>query len=229
MYDPLYEYEQKHIYHTHKPSFLTLCFRGLKFLTVYLLLSGTIFSVLLGILNFGAYSTRVLDWMDPSRLAAIQDDLSSAIARTSIDAHASDVATDDKIQESREVITDKIAATDPALVYSRTYTPDRLLSNIDAQSSAKATFDVTPYENRIIIPKIGKNIPLIDVDHDAGVSYTEMHNIFMEELKNGIVRYPGTALPGQVGNSFIFGHSSNYPWIKSEYNDVFALLDNLEK
>lgn len=43
-----------------------------------------------------------------------------------------------------------------------------------------------------------------------------------------MVRYPGTARPGEVGNAFIFGHSSNYPWVKSDYNDVFALLDNLQ-
>ena len=41
------------------------------------------------------------------------------------------------------------------------------------------------------------------------------------------MRYPGTAQPGEVGNAFIFGHSSNYPWIQSEYNDVFALIDTL--
>jgi sortase A len=55
-----------------------------------------------------------------------------------------------------------------------------------------------------------------------------MHEIFMEELKKWVVRYPGTAQPWQVGNAFIFWHSSNYPWVKSEYNDIFALLDNLE-
>lgn len=43
-----------------------------------------------------------------------------------------------------------------------------------------------------------------------------------------MVRYPGTARPGEAGNAFIFGHSSNYPWIPSDYNDVFALLDTLE-
>ncbi len=41
------------------------------------------------------------------------------------------------------------------------------------------------------------------------------------------MRYPGTARPGEVGNAFIFGHSSNYPWVASDYNDVFALLDTL--
>jgi sortase A len=86
---------------------------------------------------------------------------------------------------------------------------------------------VTPYENRIIIPKIGKNIPLVDVHHDSDADYSVMHEIFMEELKKGIVRYPGTAKPGEVGNTFIFGHSSNFPWVQSDYNDVFALLDQL--
>jgi sortase (surface protein transpeptidase) len=31
-----------------------------------------------------------------------------------------------------------------------------------------------------------------------------MENIFMKELEKGVIRYPGTALPGEKGNSFIF-------------------------
>lgn len=224
--DPLFEYEQKHIHHT-RPWVLTLILRGAKFLVVYLLLSGTIFSILLGALNFGAYSARILDWIDPDKLMSLQEDLSSAISRSSIEVHADTTEQAKQLLESREVITDRIADIAPALVYSRTYAPDNLLGNLSRESSS-ATFDVAPYENRIIIPRIGKNIPLVDVDHDVGVSYTQMHEIFMEELKKGVVRYPGTAEPGQVGNAFIFGHSSNYPWIKSDYNDIFALLDNLE-
>ena len=42
------------------------------------------------------------------------------------------------------------------------------------------------------------------------------------------MRYPGTAEPGDKGNVFIFGHSSNYPWVKSDYNSIFALLDELQ-
>jgi len=45
-------------------------------------------------------------------------------------------------------------------------------------------------------------------------SEKELNNIFMNELENGIIRYPGSAKPGENGNSFIFGHSSNFPWIK---------------
>lgn len=49
----------------------------------------------------------------------------------------------------------------------------------------------------------------------------------MKELERGIVKYPWSADPGQDGNSFIFWHSSNFPWAKWNYNDVFALLNEL--
>lgn len=228
-HDPLHEYEKRLIKSLSRPSFSTLLFRSIKLFTLYLLLSGTIFSVLLGILNFGAYSARLLDWVDPARLSAIQEDLTQAISRSSIDVHAqSELWEAGSLHDSRSRVQEKVADTDPWLIYSRTYAPETLLTNVDVAASSRAQFQVVPYENRIIIPKIGKNIPLVDVDHDSGVSYTQMHEIFMEELKKWVVRYPGTAQPGDVWNAFIFGHSSNYPWIKSEYNDVFALLDNLE-
>jgi hypothetical protein len=86
-------------------------------------------------------------------------------------------------QDSVEVITEKVAAIEPGIVYNRTYNPNRLLSNITPTANDRATFRVTPYENRLIIPKLGKNIPLIDVNHDENASFTEMHEVFMEELK----------------------------------------------
>jgi sortase (surface protein transpeptidase) len=49
----------------------------------------------------------------------------------------------------------------------------------------------------------------------------------MAELANWVVRYPWSSRPWEIWNSFIFWHSSNFPWIKWDYNDVFALLDNV--
>jgi sortase (surface protein transpeptidase) len=40
-------------------------------------------------------------------------------------------------------------------------------------------------------------------------------------LKEGIVRLPITPAPGQVGNSYIIGHTSNFPQVKSDYNFIF--------
>ena len=46
----------------------------------------------------------------------------------------------------------------------------------------------------------------------------------LEKLRSGVVHMAGTAKPGQKGRVVIFGHSSNYPWVKGDYNSVFAPL-----
>ena len=83
--------------------------------------------------------------------------------------------------------------------------------------------------NRIVIPKIDKDIPLIDIQDREASSSSEWNDIMLKELENGVVKYPGSAYPGEVGNSFIFGHSSNFSWAEGAYNDVFAQLGELHE
>jgi sortase A len=40
--------------------------------------------------------------------------------------------------------------------------------------------------------------------------------------------YPGSVPSGQIGNFFLVGHSSVYPWDKTKYGQVFAALDKLK-
>jgi sortase A len=74
--------------------------------------------------------------------------------------------------------------------------------------------------NRILIPVLDINAPIT-----YGVDNTNSQ--VEENLKNGPIQINGTSLPGQTGNVYITGHSSNYVWIKSDYNSIFALLDKL--
>lgn len=71
----------------------------------------------------------------------------------------------------------------------------------------------------ITIPDRSIVTPVIYVD-----AATE--EVFQEALTNGVVHYPGTALPGEPGNPYIFGHSSDYFWKPGNYKEVFkALVD----
>lgn len=174
-----------------------------KFFTLYIILSGTIFSVLLGLLNFSAYSARILNWIDPGSLLTLKTEIQSVISSSSIEVHASEEEHEART-ESLDIIEGKIAQTDPSIIYSRSYEPSRLLGSIAPEGIATPKFEVAPYENRILIPRLAKNIPLVDVYHDSDADYLKMHEIFMEELRKGVVRYPGTARPGEEGNVFIF-------------------------
>ncbi len=169
----------------------------------------------------------MINWINPDALLSARDEVQNLLSASSVEVHASENASIERA-DSLEVVTEKIAESHPEMIYGRTYSPEQLLGGMN-ENTRKTSFSVTPYENRIIIPRINKNVPLVDVSVEAHADFDTMHEVFMEELKKGVVRYPGTAEPGQIGNAFIFGHSSNYPWIQSEYNDVFALLDQLQK
>jgi LPXTG-site transpeptidase (sortase) family protein len=50
---------------------------------------------------------------------------------------------------------------------------------------------------------------------------------YQKALKNGVAHAQGSSLPGQ-GNTYLFAHSSDYPWNITRYNTVFFKLYQLE-
>jgi len=55
-------------------------------------------------------------------------------------------------------------------------------------------------------------------------------NIGGDELKKNLVQYPGTALPGQLGNTVILGHSVLPAFYNpKDYTTIFSKIPTLEK
>ncbi len=89
---------------------------------------------------------------------------------------------------------------------------------------------ITPTDDRVVIPKLGKSIPLVHMPTSnlEGEDWPALEKQIQDGLRGGVVHYPGTAVPGQFGNVFITGHSSYYPWDPGQFKDVFALLAKLD-
>ena len=89
--------------------------------------------------------------------------------------------------------------------------------------------DVTPLSTRLIIPRINQNVPVIRVSSENLINrnWVGLEKEIQTALQNGVVHYPGTALPGQNGNVVITGHSSYFPWDPGRFKDVFAILNDL--
>lgn len=117
----------------------------------------------------------------------------------------------------------------------------KLLSSIDLDFSQRSkailglenfNFEVYPNDNRIYVPKINQNAPIswtdLDKENVESTDYLQLEKKLQEALKNGIVHYPGTALPGEEGNAVFTGHSSYYPWAPGDYKSIFALLDKVD-
>ncbi len=185
----------------------------------FFFLTGIIFVILILLSNWSAYSAFARAILVPEQLEQERIAMEWGLANTHITDQKS--AKDAREERRKRILNEKIQKTEGE-------TPELGASYFDQDvSRVSLSVNIAPYEDRIIIPKIGKNIPLVNVEHHDADTSNEWHKIFMKELENGIVKYPGSADPGQDGNSFIFGHSSNFPWAKWNYNDVFALLNEL--
>lgn len=84
------------------------------------------------------------------------------------------------------------------------------------------TIPVPPQEiQTLIIQKIKVSAPVIYTDIAA-------EGNFQEKLERGVVHYPGSAIPGEFGNAYIFGHSSDFFYRQGNYKEIFKDLPNLE-
>lgn len=196
-----------------------------SFLVRYVAVSTAVFAVLLVVANLSAYSTIAWNWMSPESVKATSAAVVEGIVKSKITAYASESESGSELAaiEEAETLKKKLEESNVA-VKENILSPKKL---VPAKPQITVDFDIVPYENRIVVPKIGKNVPLVDVENGNNFDFDHMENIFMKELEKGVIRYPGTARPGENGNAFIFGHSSNFPWMPGAYNQVFALLDQL--
>lgn len=96
--------------------------------------------------------------------------------------------------------------------------PSRNITNTQIISDSGA---IGP-EPKIIIPKINVEIPVV---YDLT---TNEESAVQKALEGGVVKYAGTATPGQNGNAVFVGHSSNNLLNRGKYKFAFVLLNRLE-
>ncbi len=191
-------------------------FSWLLFLTKYIVTSVFIFWILLVTTNYSAYFGIIKSYVYSEEL-----EIQSKWIISSVEASNIKEKFMEQIQEEKDLIENE----------SKQKTSDyslRKLVNISNKNDINLNIEITPYENRIIIPKIWKNIPLVDIKNKEIKWEDELNNIFMKELENWVIRYPWSSTPWEEWTTFVFWHSSNFPWIKWDFNDVFALLDKVE-
>lgn len=90
--------------------------------------------------------------------------------------------------------------------------------------------EIYPPDMRLIIPRINQNVPVIGVKNEnlVGRQWEKLEKDIQNSLRNGVIHYPGTALPGENSNVVLTGHSSYYAWDPGRFKDVFALLHDVQ-
>jgi LPXTG-site transpeptidase (sortase) family protein len=107
-----------------------------------------------------------------------------------------------------------------------TFAPVTILElryNLSKKSNASETVQPVSTEFGIVIPKIGANAKVIPQVNPYDSKQ------YQQALTLGVAHAGGSALPGAIGNIFIFSHSSVNFYDALRYNSIFYLLDKLEK
>lgn len=74
-------------------------------------------------------------------------------------------------------------------------------------------------DGHLSIPSIGVDAPIL---WDVPLSES------LNGLQEGVVHAQESVRPGEVGRTFIIGHSAGYWWNKNPWTTVFAVLDQVE-
>ncbi|MEK7162034.1 MAG: sortase [Patescibacteria group bacterium] len=109
-------------------------------------------------------------------------------------------------------------------------------NQIAASAALQANHDVTPSFGKPASPgiqndSVDTNVPGIleipSINITVPLIWTKDTKDFDADLKMGVVHYPGTALPGELGTSYISGHSSGYAWDNNPYKKTFSKLGDV--
>jgi sortase A len=86
---------------------------------------------------------------------------------------------------------------------------------------ANAEFSYTTQPDSLDIPSIGLTTPIV-------IPTTTDATALESDLDNGVVYYPGSVAPGQVGQAVILGHSAPPGWPEIKHDWVFTNLQQLK-
>ncbi len=96
----------------------------------------------------------------------------------------------------------------------------------DAKRKIFADMPIYPSDNRIVIPRLNKSIPLVSVPNHT--DWDALERSMQAALREGVAVHPVSRPPDQNGNFFVTGHSSYYFYDEGRYKDVFALLHEVD-
>ena len=108
------------------------------------------------------------------------------------------------------------------------YDRGRSLSIVASTAEATAETGAAPVVDGV--PADEPRILIDDIDVDANIVFPESAdlNILNTALTKGVVYYPGSGKLGEVGNVFLFGHSTGLKVVYNKNFEVFNRLKELE-
>lgn len=197
------------------------------------------------------YQAEAQKRLSPSASSLLGQPAEPSIIKT---PEAETLSEDQAVHELRNELLDKVKKNShkirssrhfkPALValtvaviftflqYNQLLFASVMAFTVPASTEASSSYidpstDVSVSKDPVLkIPKINVEAPVV---YDLT---TIKESVVQSKLKNGVVHYPiagANALPGEIGNTVILGHSANDVFDDGSYKFIFLHIDRLNK
>lgn len=173
-----FNYNSKKDISNHNNSFIYKTKYKLKKLSIfigfikYLSTSSLIFAILILTANYSAYIDVAKSYLYEKEIKIEAKSILNSVEASKITS---------KLKEKKEI--NKKISEDIIKSKKSKYSIKNLVLETNKEKP-KLDIEITPYENRIIIPKITKNIPLVDIKQKSVSGSEELEDIFMKELED---------------------------------------------
>lgn len=89
----------------------------------------------------------------------------------------------------------------------------------------------TDQKTTAVLPEFYLSIPRLNIKNARVLTNVDgtSKEEYLKSLKEAVAHFKGTALPGEVGNIFLFGHSMLPILARGQYESIFTKLPKLQK
>jgi len=132
----------------------------IKFALKYLATTWAIFAVMVGVLNYSAYMQIADNYINKEKNLTISNSLKTSVINSDM---WSKVEWLDKSTEINTLVNEEEKAKIISEIDNKTFHSMDKLDFSSGDGDVQMDIDVVPYENRIVIPDMWKNIPMVEV------------------------------------------------------------------
>lgn len=126
------------------------------------------------ITNYSAYYNIAKSYVFAEKIEIAEKGIIESVAASNLSEEKKDTKKENTKASIPNIIDTSTSHTD--------YSVSKLI-HIANKEDIPLNIEVTPAENRIIIPKIAQNIPIVNIKNRIITGQAELNDIFMEELE----------------------------------------------
>lgn len=219
------EHLEHHIQQQRKPSFWSGLWKEIKAFSLFFIIVFIISSI---VINAQLYQSAFADLVGQLSGSTTTDTINNANSTLASTKKSTQLVDEEQLRKKIEM--DKINQSIDALSLYKTddFVGTEIINNNlqENLSSYNLDFNTLPPSDRVIIPKINVNTPLLQSSFTKHIDHITRED-FDKDLYHGVVQYPTTPYPGKGGNTLIFGHTSYESWKKNPYATIFSQITKL--